>query len=411
MYPSEKDKQYFFELLTKYNSGSTTTQETEFVERFLAIMDHRNSDVLTGFEEQKNSIEKDIEARLLNSIQQDVKAPAIPRIVHRVHFLRRSGWWAAAAILLVLLSVGTYYLFNQSSASLPAATVAAVMNDVKPGTEGAMLTLADGRQVLLDSLGNGIIAMQGNAEIKLNDGQLVYNKAGKGSALNAGATVYNTMSTPRGRQFQLMLPDGTKVWLNAASSLTYPVAFTGKERKVAITGEAYFEVAKNAHLPFRVTINDQTEVEVLGTHFNVNAYSDEEVIKTTLLEGSVKVKHAAKPQISDLRLPTSVVLTPGQQAQVSGKDSTVKLVKEANVNEAMAWKNGTFSFTNADLPAVMRQLSRWYNIEIEYKGDIPGGTFSGEIGRSLTLDQVLKGLTTTRIHYHIEKDNKLLILP
>jgi ferric-dicitrate binding protein FerR (iron transport regulator) len=247
-------------------------------------------------------------------------------------------------------------------------------------------------------MGNGVVAMQGNAEVKLNNGQLEYKKAHDAQGMSVS---YNTMSTPKGRQFQVLLPDGTKVWLNAASSLRYPTAFTGKERRVEITGEAYFEVAKNAHLPFKVSINDHTAIEVLGTHFNVNAYDDESNINTTLLEGSVKVTSNKQVQM----------LTPGQQAQVNHESGSVKLVTKADVDEAMAWKNGNFSFNDASLPAVMRQLSRWYNIEIEYKGGIPAGTFSGEIGRSLTLDQVLKGLTRTKIRYTIEKDNKLLIHP
>jgi transmembrane sensor len=398
MYPSEKDKQYFFEILSKYNSGEATAEETAFVERFLAIMDHRKGDALTHFEEQKSTIEKNIENRLLQSIRTEGQLIEKRPAIHRVHFLRRAGWWAAAAVVLALASVGTYYLLNQKPV-LPAP-VATLVHDVKPGREGATLTLADGRKVLLDSMVNGVVVMEANAEVKLHNGQLVYTKTNDGSTA-ANTVAYNTMTTSRGRQFQLLLPDGTKVWLNAASSLTYPTAFTGRERKVEITGEAYFEVAKNAHLPFKVVINDHTEVEVLGTHFNVNAYGDESSINTTLLEGSVKVR--ANKQVQ--------MLTPGQQAQVSNTSTAVKLVTNANVDEAMAWKNGTFSFNDASLPAVMRQLSRWYNIEVEYEGGVPQGTFSGEIGRTLSLDQVLKGLTRTRIRYTIEKDNKLLIHP
>jgi len=405
MYPSEKDKQYFFELLSKYNEGTATASETEFVERFMAILEHRRSAAITGFEEEKTVIEQEIGDRLLTNIRSGAQGAEARPAVHRVHFLRRARWWAAAAVVIGLLATSAYYLFNKPAKSQsPDGTTASV--DVLPGKEGAMLTLSDGRQVLLDSLGNGLIAVQGTAEVKLQDGQLVYNKNG-----NAGeaAIAFNTMSTPRGRQFQLLLPDGTKVWLNAASSLTYPTAFTGHERKVEITGEAYFEVAKNARMPFKVKINDHTEVEVLGTHFNVNAYGDEEAIKTTLLEGKVKVIATQ----SGIPNPKFEILHPGQQATISTKSnqSTQIRVQTADVNEAVAWKNGAFSFTNADLPAVMRQLARWYNIEVEYKGDIPSGTFSGEIGRSLTLDQVLKGLTRTRINYRIEKENKLLILP
>jgi len=198
----------------------------------------------------------------------------------------------------------------------------------------------------------------------------------------------------------LTLPDGTRVWLNAASSLTYPTSFSGNERRVSVTGEAYFEVAHNQQLPFRVSVNNRTTIEVLGTHFNVNAYSDEASISTTLLEGKVKVMAGKKFQM----------LSPGQQAQVSAS-MDLRWNKNADLRETIAWKNGAFSFNQADLPTVLRQLSRWYNIQVEYLGKIPEAKFTGEIGRSLTLDQVLKGLAKTRINYRIETGNKLLIMP
>jgi hypothetical protein len=296
------------------------------------------------------------------------------------------------------LAAGGIYMMRPHSSSVPIAAVP-VTNDVKPGKNGALLTLSDGRQVLLDSLSNGVVAVQANAAVQLKDGRLLYEKTGGTSPGNAEAIAYNTMSTPRGRQFQLVLPDGTKVWLNAASSLRYPTSFTGNDRKVEINGEAYFEVAKDVQRPFLVKINEETEVEVLGTDFNVNAYRDEPVIATTLLEGAVRVVLKKKVQL----------LSPGQQVQVKG--TGLKLIKEADVAQAVAWKNGAFSFVNADLPTVMRQVARWYNVDVEYKGAIPAGEFNGKIGNSLTLDQLLKGLAKTRINYRIENGNKILILP
>jgi transmembrane sensor len=398
MAPSEKDKQYFFELLSKYNNGTATTQEQEFVERFLAIMDHRKTDVLAGFDEEKHSMEKEMEDRLMQTIRAD--NGSADRIVHRVHFLRRGRWWAAAAAIIVLLTGTVFWLLNKTPQQQPVAVVAPE-NDVQPGRQGAYLTLADGRRILLDSLGNGVVASERGAQVVMKDGELTYNPA---VAHNAPVT-YNTISTPRGRQFALQLPDGSRVWLNAASSLRYPVVFAGTERRVEITGEAYFEVAKvkrdGKRMPFIVSINNKTTVEVLGTHFNVNAYSDESSINTTLLEGAVKVSHEKQTQL----------LQPGQQAQLVNNTGAINLVKDADVAAAMAWKNGTFSFTNASLEMVMRQLARWYNIEVEFVGKVPGGAFNGEIDRSLTLDQVLKGLTKTRVHYTIQKNNKLLIEP
>ena len=396
MSPSEKDKQYFFELLLKYNSGTATDQERVFVERFLAIMDHRKTHVLTGFDEEKYSLEKEMEDRLLQSVREEHVQTV--RIVHRVHFLRKAGWWAAAAAVIVLLTGTAYWLINKT----PSRQVAAITpaNDVQPGHQGALLTLANGRVVLLDSLGDGVVASEKGAQVVMRNGELAYNPC---MAINAPVT-YNTISTPRGRQFALQLPDGSKVWLNAASSLKYPVVFTGTERRVAITGEAYFEVTKNKKMPFIVSINDKTTVEVLGTHFNVNAYNDEDAIRTTLLEGRVRVAIGNN----------TVVLKPGEQASVSHTpDSYRDQVSQpipVQTEEVIAWKNGTFSFTNASLETVMRQLARWYNIEVAFTGKIPDDAFSGEIDRSLTLDQVLKGLTKTRVHYTIQ-NNKLLIQP
>ena len=402
MAPSEKDKQYFFELLSKYNNGTATTQEREFVEKFLAIMDYRKTNVLAGFDEEKDRMEKELEDRLLQTIHQDTASTV--RTVHRVHFLRRAGWWAAAAAIIVLLTGTAYWFLNKTPQQQPVARITPA-DDVQPGRQGAYLTLADGRRILLDSLGNGVVASEKGAQVVMKDGELTYNPA---VAHNAPVT-YNTISTPRGRQFALQLPDGSKVWLNAASSLRYPVVFTGTERRVEITGEAYFEVAKikrdGARMPFIVSINNTTTVEVLGTHFNVNAYADEEMIKTTLLEGKVKVNSAIGNR-------QSAILKPGEQAILSQKSQSSHniSVQTADVEAAVAWKNGTFSFTNASLETVMRQLARWYNIEVAFVGDVPGGAFNGEIDRSLTLDQVLKGLTKTRVHYTIQK-NKLLIQP
>jgi ferric-dicitrate binding protein FerR (iron transport regulator) len=396
MSPSEKDKQYFYELLSKYNNGTATTSETEFVEKFLAIMEHRKTNVLAGFDEEKYSLEKEMEDRLLQTIRREPGSGVNHTIVHRVHFLRRAGWWAAAAAIIVMLTGTAYWLLNKKSQQ-PVAVVAPA-NDVQPGRQGAYLTLADGRKILLDSLGNGIVADEAGAQVVLQDGQLSYKKL----PIADSRLTYNTISTPKGRQFTLQLPDGSKVWLNAASSLKYPVVFAGTERRVEITGEAYFEVTKNKNLPFIVGMKNNTTVEVLGTHFNVNAYNDEEAIKTTLLEGRVKVKSAIGNR-------QSAILKPGEQAVIA-EHSPLTIDHSPNLEQVIAWKNGTFSFTNASLETVMRQLARWYNIEIEFVGSVPGGTFSGEIDRSLTLDQVLKGLTKTRVHYTIQKD-KLLIQP
>lgn len=321
---------------------------------------------------------------------------------HRVHFLRR-GWLRYAAAIILLFGAGTYiYLEHLSpsngSSSKGISSASANGGDIAPGRDGAILTLADGTQIVLDSLGSGIIAHQNGTQVALKNGLLVYDA----NAKTTGGISYNTMTTPKGRQFQLVLPDGSKVWLNAATFIRYPTVFTGKERKVEIDGEAYFEVVKNAGMPFKVKVNETTEVEVLGTHFNVNAYENEGVIKTTLLEGIVRVKAYKQLQ----------TLVPGQQAEVLyGNDREGVSVHTADINRVMAWKNGLFNFEGANLQEVMRQLERWYDIEVVYSGDIPNIRFGGKISKNENLSIVLEGLKGAGVDFKLEEGRKLIVTP
>ena len=305
----------------------------------------------------------------------------------------RSWWMAAAAVLL--LSAGAYlWRLNRSSQPVAGNKAPAGHIDVAPGRQGAILTLADGRKVVLDSMGNGVIATQNGSKVMLKNGQLAYHRDGTA----ATEAVYNTVTTPKGRQFQVALPDGTKVWLNAASSLRYPTLFAGKERKVEITGEAYFEVTANHKMPFRVKVNKTTDIEVLGTHFNINSYADEADVDATLLEGSVQVVNGDE----------KALLHPGQQARVSGQ---IKIVNDVNVEKVMAWKNGLFDFQDANLEEVMRQLERWYDIEVVYKKGIPKLEFIGKMGRDLSLSEVLNGLQMSKVHFRLEEGRRLIVLP
>ena len=258
-------------------------------------------------------------------------------------------------------------------------------HSIKPGSQKALLTLADGTTITLDSAANGIIAKQGGTQVlKLANGMICYVKD---KANNQPENIsYNKMSTPRGGQYQLTLPDGSVIWLNAESSITYPTAFSGNERKVSITGEVYFEVVKDKSKPFKVTAGDQ-QIKVLGTHFNINAYEDEDHVKTSLLEGSVNVNQQ--------------ILKPGEAFQ-NGK------VSKTNVDQDVAWKNGIFNFNNQSLAQVMRQLARWYNLEVIYPGGVPRKEYGGEMGRNLTLNQVLKGLENSGIYFELE-GRKLLV--
>ncbi|MNQ92505.1 fec operon regulator FecR [compost metagenome] len=244
----------------------------------------------------------------------------------------------------------------------------------------ATLTLDNGKTIALDSVADGKIALETGVEItKTEEGKIVYSQNGK--QLQARAAI-NTMTTPSGGQFQITLPDGTMVWLNAASSIKYPAVFSSNERRVELTGEAYFEVAHNPSKPFIVSSAGQ-DVSVLGTHFNINAYDNEELIKTTLLEGSVKVTKAGAG---------SRLLKPGQQASLKGG---IFKVNQVDVNKAIAWKQGYFMFDNEDIKIAMRQISRWYNVEVVYQGDLSDLDFTGTMPRTYSLKQLLRVLELT----------------
>lgn len=307
----------------------------------------------------------------------------------RYRFLKR---FAAAAAILVVAGAGLYYWYN--AGLKPETETAAVVNDVLPGSTKAVLTLSNGQQIVLDNAADGILAQQGGTSIsKQAGGQIVYNTNGDAS----GEVLYNTMSTPRGGEYQLTLPDGTKAWLNAASSITYPTAFTGQERSVRITGEVYLEVAKDKRKPFLVQAND-VKLEVLGTHFNVNAYGDDKTVRTTLLEGSVKVNAGGN----------SRVIAPGQQAKVA-QGGTMTVDANVNIAETMAWKNGRFVFEGASIETVMRQLSRWYDVEVQAVEDVDD-LFFVDVPRNKKISDVLKALELTgKVKFKIE-GKKIMIL-
>lgn len=347
-----------------------------------------------------DDIRNRLELRLQAILEKQEQSPA----VHRVHFMRRWGW--AAASIIVVLAIGAYFWLNNGSVKeQPKEIIVNNKTDVAPGRNGAILTLADGSKVLLDSMSNGNITMETGTNIQLKDGELSY---GKGS--NTTDIRFNTMTTPNGRQFTVVLPDGTKVWMNAASSLRYPTIFTGAERKVEITGEAYFEVAKNAAMPFRAVVNKSTEVEVLGTAFNISSYENDMEIKTTLVEGAVKV-------IADNNAESNInskVLKPGQQARISNASrnrGTLTVSDNTDIGKVLAWKNGTFNFNGVKVEEAMKQLERWYDIKVIYTNGIPDVTFFGEINRESSLSGVLKGLEGAGVHFSIEEGKKLLVYP
>ena len=300
----------------------------------------------------------------------------------------RWKWMAAAAVLLLCIS-STYYLFNDSSDNELANTIALdsiKQNDITPGTDKAFLTLADGSIIILDSAAKGAISRQGNVTVINLEGQLAYNK----ESGNDEEVLYNTVTTPRGGQYQLVLADGSKVWLNAASSLRFPTAFVGNERRVELKGEGYFEVEHNDDKPFWVTFSSGNDnkrlsaIQVLGTHFNINSYEDESTVNTTLLEGSIKVING----------PFFEILKPGQQTQLN-KRGEIKVLDGIDTEEVVAWKNGKFQFGEAmDIEMIMRQLARWYDIEVEFRSK-NAGHIGGAISRNVNVSKVLDMLEMT----------------
>lgn len=298
------------------------------------------------------------------------------KTAHRVHFLRRSFFRYAAAIFICIVGIAIYYQFSRSENSKKIVAAKPEQADVMPGRDRAILTLSDGRQVEINNSITETIT-DGGLVINNNNGELIYNKS--------GIAAINTMSTPKGGQYKIVLPDGSRVWLNAMSSITYPTAFQGDRREVSVTGEVYLEVARNRTKPFIVKTNKK-EIAVLGTSFNINSYTDE-VFKTSLVEGAIRID--------------GKVLQPGQ-AYLDNK------IVPANLHEDLAWKNGFFSFTDADINQVMRQFERWYDIEVVYEGKVAPGEFNGRIGRNLSLVKVLKMLTAYDIKYRIE--NKKVII-
>jgi transmembrane sensor len=300
---------------------------------------------------------------------------------------RKGTWirWAAAAVVLLFLGSGYYYISGHQEPQKAAVfQQPKAIGIAPPNSVNAVLTLSNGQKIILDSTGNGIVALQGTVNVvKLANGQLAY----KGSSENIE---YNTLSNPRGSKvISLVLADGSKVWLNAASTLKYPTAFVGKERKVEVTGEAYFEVSHDAAKPFIVT-KGVTSVQVLGTHFNVNGYDDETALNVTLLEGSVKVSKGNE----------SVLIEPGQQAAIA--DSRLTIHNNIDLEEVMAWKNGLFSYKGADIETIMRQVSRWYNVDVIFEKSI-SEKFYAQVSRNTDVSNLLKMLEATKaVHFKIE---------
>ncbi len=383
-------------LFHKYFSDLTTEEENRELARLLQQADiksdveHLMEEAWSTFHAGENIFDPDLSKRMLRQILEET--PEEPGL--SLSSQRNIFWKTAAAAVAFAFCIGAALYYNHSYRQTPVTSPIPDNNigqDVLPGTHKAFLTLADGRDILLDQASPGLLTTEGNTRIiKEEDNRLSYQVA---SGNKSPKTAYNTLRTPRGGQYHLVLPDGTQVWLNAASSIKYPVAFTENSRNVQIEGEVFFEVTplrrKKGKVPFIVTARN-VSVEVLGTQFNVNAYSDEREIKTTLLEGSVKVSTAK----------STGLLNPGHEASVIGASTDINISK-TNTDQAVAWKNGYFQFREASLQDIMRQLSKWYDLNVHYNGKLPAKKFTGEIPRSATLLQVLEILEINQVKIRI----------
>lgn len=382
------EKIEFLKLLEKYNAGLANAEEKAFLEAYYDLFDQENDGLVNLDTVQKSNIK----AEIFGGIKSQLSALE-PEEIKTVSLFVKYKWLTIAAVFVVVSSLTLLFFTKEDvKQEVVAVTTKPAKNTIVPGSNNAVLTLANGNQISLNDKENGVLASQSGVIITKNkDGQLQYQ-------IKADAPAgINTISTPRGGQYQLILVDGTKVWLNAASSITFPTQFNGAERKVEIIGEAYFEVAKNANKPFKVKSKNQV-IEVLGTHFNVNTYDDEDADKTTLLEGSVSI---SKITNGTVQTAGSKILKPGQQASVSGNQSQIN-VTVADEDEAVAWKNGYFKFNKADIQTIMRQVSRWYNVDVEYKGEMNKDLFVGKINRSEHVEEVLSILERSKINVAIK---------
>jgi len=377
-------------IIQRYVSGTATPDEIRFVEKYYQYLDKQN-DILDQYPADEIAAMAEINFMAIKSkIDGTRKRKVVPLYKY-----------ISAAAILLFISGLTFVFLNKNKPVEHNLTFSKKL-DVLPGTDKAVLTLADGSKVVLD--GNTAANISDRDGLKISrtkDGQLVYTILDQSNLKTKSDIAFNTIQTPKGGQYQVILPDGTKVWLNAASSLKYPEVFTGNERTVELTGEAYFEVAKNKAKPFHVK-NRHQDVEVLGTHFNINSYMDDQTIKTTLLEGSVRVSNGKSTKI----------LKPGEQAiaDISGT-GTIRLAVNVDTDDETAWKNGLFQFDNAGLKTILNQLERWYDINIDYSS-IPNKKYNGMVPRRAKLSEVLKMLEKTgNIRFEIREGRNLKVLP
>lgn len=378
------DKYKIAELAEKLAKGTISEEEREYFEAWYAAFNDEEV-VLEG---RRHSSEAALRKSVLSGIHRKINDRG------RVVRLPAADTLLKAAAVVLLLVAAAYVFFYPRP---PAPALArGQVQDIAPGGNKATLTLANGSTIILNQVHKGQVTRQGNSKIiKVNNGLLAYQPAVQGKAPEVA---YNILTVPRGGQFKLVLADGTKVWLNSASSIRYPTSFPGRDRTVSITGEAYFEVAKNPRQPFRVRADHMT-VNVLGTHFNIMAYRDEPAAKVTLLEGAIDVKNRG----------SEVVLEPGQQLLL-GSGGEVKKIDSVNLQGVISWTHDQFWFNGADIQTVMREISRWYNVDVVVKGNIPEH-FEGYIPRNVKVSKIFQVLQQTNLINFTIQNNKIIVSP
>lgn len=375
-------------LFKAYSEGSCS--DNEKLELMALVRDPANAELLQALIEEaiKNGVaDKDINELRAEEIFQKAIQPVTETAIAPVKKI--NAWWIAAASIILLIGSATYLYFNGQKITNDtlASKTAHKQQIIPPASNKATLTLADGSVITLDHLADDTLALQGTTNIiRLDDGSILY-KAGKSTDTSV---TYNTITTPKGGQYQIILPDSTHVWLNAASSLRFPTSFNKAIRDVELSGEAYFEVKRNKSKPFLVSVQ-QSVVTVLGTSFNINAYSDEKDISTTLLDGSVKFKRDNSEQL----------LSPGEQVICTTSNNYMR-VQDADIQQVMSWKNGFFEFENMALPVIMRQIARWYDVELVYEGPTSELKLSGGISRKLSLQDLQKLMEANGVLFKIE---------
>ncbi|MGX5819255.1 FecR family protein [Chitinophaga lutea] len=380
-------KSNILSLVEKYLDGTIAPAEEAELMAWYQAQNERDVEWTSGDADE----EAQVRLRMLSRLQQHIDAPVKKPVARR-------RWYAVAAAASVLLALGLAGYFVYPLLTKPARPAyTATVQDVGPGGNKAILTLDNGEKVVLEDAKDGMISRQGNAAVHKNDsGHVQYNNL----AAAGNAVVYNTLSTPFGGQYRVTLQDGTNVWLNAGSSLRFPATFPQDERKVTLSGEAYFEVAKDRRRPFLVAVEGGADVRVLGTHFNVSSYADEQQQVITLLEGAVNVHYGS----------TDATLTPGREA-VLHKASGKLNVTEVDTEAAVAWKNGYFLFDNEKVEDIMRQVSRWYDVEVRYEGDISKKAIAGSLSRSKNVSEVLNMLELTgAVHFKLE-GRRITVMP